>query len=126
MAGQVEITKRISDFSLRPGPRLKEQGKHSGEEFYDTYLNKWFKDAKDTNAILIVILDGTDGYLTSFIDEAFGRLVYFYGLDEVKKHLKIISELEPEWITRLTSKTYPSWEERRVHGEAPKITVSNS
>lgn len=124
MAKQIELTKRVLDFSQRPGPRLKEQGKHSGEEFYDSSLNEWFKEALSSDRTLVVILDGTDGYLTSFIDEAFGRLVYDYGLSKVKNNLKIISNFEPEWLSRLESRTFPIWEERRRNGEAPKHTLA--
>ena len=122
MAEQTKIIKRVTEFSLRPGPRYKNQGSFSGEEFYNNFLKDWFEVALKTNSILHVVLDGTDGYLTSFIDESFGRLIYDFGRASVEKHLKIVSELEPEWISRLNNKTYPFWEQRRINHEAPITT----
>lgn len=34
--------------------------------------------------MLLVDLDGTSGYPSSFLDEAFGELVYDFSLEEVK------------------------------------------
>ena len=68
------------------------------------------------------MLDGTDGYLSSFIDESFGRLVYEYGRDAVEKRLKVISEIEPEWLKLLNDKTFPAWELRRREGRKPRET----
>lgn len=124
MAEQNIITRWVADFSLRPGPRYCEQGKFSGEEFYDHFLKSWFEEAINSNSSLEVILDGTDGYLTSFIDESFGRLVFDFGLNEVKSRLIVISKLEPEWLNRLENKTFPAWSERRKKGDAPKHTKS--
>lgn len=124
MAEQTKIIKYIKDFSLRPGPRYIIQGDFSGELFYNDYLKEWFEEANRSNMVLEVVLDGTDGYLTSFIDESFGRLVYDFGLNEVQHRLRVISELEPEWLTRLETKTYPAWSERRLKNEAPKNTLT--
>lgn len=124
MAEQTKITKYVKDFSLRPGPRYINQGDFSGEQFYNEYLKEWFEEAIRSNMVLEVVLDGTDGYLTSFIDESFGRLVYDFGLSEVHDRLRVISELEPEWLTRLETKSYPAWSERRLKNEAPKNTLA--
>lgn len=122
MAEQTKLIRRVADFSLRPGPRYCQQGDYSGEEFYDNCLKSWFEDALNSNSILEVILDGTDGYLTSFIDEAFGRLVYDFGLDCVKRNLKITSVVEPEWANRLENRSFPAWETRRIENIPPKHT----
>ena len=45
MAEQAQIIKKVMDFSLRPGPRFREQGKNSGEAFYPE-LKEWFADAE--------------------------------------------------------------------------------
>lgn len=118
------ITKRVLDFSDRPGPRYKEQGKHSGEEFYIDYLKMWFDEALREGKHLRVVLDGTDGYLSSFLDEAFGRLVYDYGKDTVVSNLIVVSNQEPVWINKLNVKTFPSWALRRIQGNAPRYTHS--
>lgn len=116
------LCKKVTDFSLRPGPRYCEQGKNSGEEFYINYLKPWFEEALKEGLTLNVVLDGTDGYLSSFLDEAFGRLVYDFSENKVKKFLKISSFQEPGWINKLNSKTFPSWESRRLKGVSPKTT----
>ncbi|MDE6449229.1 MAG: STAS-like domain-containing protein [Muribaculaceae bacterium] len=118
------IVKRIADWALRPGPRFREQGPKSGEEFYCTRLKEWYEEAVDKGLTLTIDLDGTDGYLTSFIDESFGRLVYDFGRDNVEKTVIVKSDMEPEWLSRLMDKTYPAWEKRRIEGAAPRSTVS--
>lgn len=124
MEKQNIISKRVMDFSLRPGPRYFNQGPSSGEEFYARFLNPWFKEALKANALLEVVLDGTDGYLASFIDEAFGRLVYDFGLETVKNNLIVVSNLEPEWKSIMNRTTFPVWQTRRERCESPKHTLS--
>ncbi len=85
------IIKYVRDYAQSPGPRYDDQGKKSGEDFFNSRLKSWFNDAVSSSRKLIVVLDGTDGYLSSFLDESFGRLVYYFGLDNVVKNLKIIS-----------------------------------
>lgn len=118
------MTKRTIDFSTRPGPRYRSQGEFSGEEFFEKCLNEWFCEARESGRTLRVVLDGTDGYLSSFIDEAFGRLVYTYGIDEVNRILELVSDEEPVWKSKLADKTFPAWQERREKGEAPRMTQS--
>lgn len=118
------IYRRVSDFSLRPGPRYREQGNYSGEEFYDDCLKPWFEEALVKHIPLNLVLDGTDGYLSSFLDESFGRLVYDFSEDKVKKNLVISSHQEPYWVTKLVSKTFPNWEQRRLIGNSPKTTFA--
>jgi hypothetical protein len=63
------------DFSKAPGPRLREEGKHSGQEFREEILYPKVRDAIDTHTKIIIDLDGTFGYGTSFLEEAFGGLI---------------------------------------------------
>jgi hypothetical protein len=63
------------DFSTTPGPRTREEGQYSGELFLDTILKQRFEEAVAANGILLVDLDGTEGYATSFLEAAFGGLV---------------------------------------------------
>lgn len=122
MAEQIQIVKKVLDFAQSPGPRFIDQGPNSGEQFYNEALSHWFEEALNKGKQLVVILDGTDGYLTSFLDESFGRLVYYNGADKVKRNLIVVSEVEPEWLKMLNEKTFINWENRRSAGEAPKIT----
>jgi len=82
------------DFTPHPGPRLKKQGKFSGEEFRKLLVEKLL-DAD----LLYVDLDGTSGFGSSFLDEAFGGLIRSEGMsrDEVKKRIIIKSEMDPSY-----------------------------
>lgn len=60
-----------NDFSPYPGGRYPEDGKFSGQEFRDNFLIPRL----EANEPFIVQLDGTRGYGSSFLEEAFGGLV---------------------------------------------------
>lgn len=111
-----------TDFSRYPGLRNIDISDHSGEEFYHKLLNDTFALAYEGDYTLEVILDGTTGYAPSFLDEAFGNLIYDFGLDVVKKHLKIISVEEPSWLDKIHGDTYIQWETRRKAEQEPKTT----
>lgn len=115
----------VMDYSMSPGPRYCSQGDDSGEDFYHTKLNEAFNKALTENKILEVNLDGPDGYASSFLDEAFGNLVYDFGIDTVSQNLLVISNEEPEWLDMLKDETFQEWEERRKKQEAPKKTVAH-
>jgi hypothetical protein len=103
----------LEDFSEFPALRHCNISDESGEKFYHNVLNKAFKEAYDLNEKLIVNLDATAGYASSFLDEAFGNLVYDFTLDIVKSNTEIISEQEPHWKDMIINQTYPQWEARR-------------
>ena len=116
------IDLKVLDYSISPGPRYCNQGEESGEDFYHKLLNKAFYDAYEQGAKLRINLDGPDGYASSFLDEAFGNLVYDFTKELVLKYVQIISDEEPEWIEMLEQDTYVKWQTRRVNQSAPKIT----
>ena len=91
----------IIDFTEYPGLRYKSQGDYSGELLYESYLKDLFQQTIENDTILIVNLDGTAGYAASFIDELFGNIVYDFGMELFNKHLQIVSNEEPEWITMI-------------------------
>jgi len=62
-------------FSRTPGPRYVDEGDFSGELFRRDFLLPEVRAAIETGEILVVDLDGTAGYGTSFLEEAFGGLV---------------------------------------------------
>lgn len=62
-------------FSRTPGPRYIDEGEFSGELFRNEVLAPLVKQALESGAELHVNLDGTAGYGTSFLEEAFGGLV---------------------------------------------------
>lgn len=105
-----EITiKILTDFSESPGPRYENQGPDSGEKFYHDLLNDKFAQACQKNCQLVLDLDGTDGYMSSFLDEAIGNLVFDFGADVVKKHLVIVSNEEPAWKEVIENQVIPEW-----------------
>src|SRR5690349_17177962 len=68
-------TIRIADFARSPGGRFVSDGPFSGEWFRDSILAPELGKAIATNDRLEVVLDGTSGYGSSFLEEAFGGLV---------------------------------------------------
>ena len=64
-----------NDYSKTPGPRYKEEGKHPGEEFREVCLIPKLSSAIREQKKLLIDLDGTAGYGTSFLEESFGGLV---------------------------------------------------
>lgn len=113
----------LHDFSEYPALRYCNLSDHSGEEFYHKVLNGAFKQAFEQNENLIVDLDGTDGYTASFLDEAFGNLVYDFTLDVIKKRLEIVSLQVPHWKKMIESQTFDQWETRRKKSEPPVVTA---
>ena len=65
---------RVTEFTGTPGPRKRIQGDFSGQQFLEEYLLPRFDEAVRLGVKLIVHLDGTEGYATSFLEEAFGGL----------------------------------------------------
>ncbi|GGG35372.1 hypothetical protein GCM10011532_18970 [Christiangramia forsetii] len=90
------MIKVATDFSPFPGSRYMSEGKHSGEEFRNNLLAPAFKKALEENKKVIVNLDGTAGYGTSFLEEIFGGLIRENNFDytEVINRLEIISNEE--------------------------------
>lgn len=113
----------LDNFSEFPGLRNCNISDNSGEEFYHKVLNQEFKDAFEKKEKLIVNLDATAGYASSFLDEAFGNLVFDFTLDNVEKCIEIISIQEPHWKEMIENKTYLQWESRRKKNETPKVTA---
>ena len=115
----------LTDFSEFPALRHCNISDKSGEEFYHSILNPAFKEAFDKKEKLAVNLDATAGYASSFLDEAFGNLVFDFTLENVKKFIEIISNQEPHWKNMIEQETYPQWEERRKSKKNPKVTANH-
>ena len=93
----MSILLRIADrFTTRPGARYVTDGPHSGEEFRKKLLENEFRAAMEANEELIVDLDGTAGYATSFLEEAFGGLARLFGIEVVHRLIRIKSDEEPD------------------------------
>lgn len=92
------IILKISDFSITPGVRTPDEGAFSGHEYRTSILEPKFTDALSRGEKVKIILDGTLGYATSFLEEVFGGLVRSFGFDKVKKHLEIVSNQRPFYL----------------------------
>jgi hypothetical protein len=90
-----EIIKIASDFTDAPGARYRTNGPKSGEEFYEDILKPKFDAAIDAGKELVVDMDDTWGYASSFISESFGRLSTEYGASVVLGTLSIKSDEDP-------------------------------
>lgn len=64
---------KVRDFSEFPGPRKESIGPNSGEKFRETVLLPKLKE--HPNDLIVVNLDGTAGYGSSFLEESFGGLI---------------------------------------------------
>ena len=83
-------------FSRTPGSRYEKEGRFSGEEFRNLILYPAIKESIDNDNILVIDLDGTAGYGTSFLEESFGGLIRINKLDydKILGHLKFVSKEE--------------------------------
>ncbi len=88
------------DFSSSPGPRYKREGDFSGEQFRNSILEDKVKQCISTNTKLLIDLDGTAGYGTSFLEESFGGLIRVCKFDYsiIVKILTFKSDEEPYLI----------------------------
>ena len=88
------------DFSDTPGARYKKDGDFSGQEFREKFLEPLFADPDDNTKIRI-ILDGTEGYATSFLEEAFGGLTRQHGVKRVQSRIKFVSTEDKLLVTEI-------------------------
>lgn len=96
------MTKTINvadDFSRYPYGRLRLYSETSGEVFRQDVL----LSAIQENDHVVVELDGTEGYGSSFLDEAFANLIRVEKLDKdmVKNRLKFVSKDDPSLINEI-------------------------
>lgn len=74
-----------TDFSPEPYGRYPSDGKDNGTRFRDDWL---VPGLKKFGAVTIV-MDGAEGYGSSFLEEAFGGLVRFCNYSAVDLHAKL-------------------------------------
>lgn len=96
------------EFSSTPGFRTKEEGPFPAVDFRDNLLYPRLKDAIENNDILMVDLDGSAGYGTSFLEEAFGGLIRECKLSyqDIKAHLQLKSDDDPSYIDEINGYLY--------------------
>lgn len=77
------------EFTKTPGPRYKELGKFSGQEFREDVLKKLLKEYQ------FVEIDGsgiTTSFNPSFLSEAFGKLVEEIGDEEFFRRVRLYNK----------------------------------
>ena len=91
------------DFSTIPGARFPEEGDFSGQDFRTKILCPALKKAISENEVLTIVLDGTAGLGTSFLEESFGGLIRNdrFSLDILQKYINIVSEEDPDYIAEI-------------------------
>ena len=94
---------RVLDFSEFPGPRHEHIGPFSGQRFREEVLLPAIKEHGINN--ISIDLDGTAGYGSSFLEEAFGGLIRAgvpYS-DIISLSDRIISAEDPSLISEVRS-----------------------
>lgn len=88
------MIKIATDFSPVPSGRYRTDGPDSGERFREEFLIP----ALEGGGKLIVDIDGTEGYQTSFLEEAFGGLIWNKVIDkaDLLNRLEIINK-DPDY-----------------------------
>lgn len=89
------------DFSSTPiGRYYPDDGPFCGQAFREQHLLPLLKSHERVQ----VDLDGTEGYGSSFLEEAFGGLVRVHGLSaaEVRRRIDFLSSEDPTLIDEIT------------------------
>lgn len=88
------------DFTRFPSGRFRRNGSTSGEAFREDFLETPLREGLEVT----VELDGTIGYGSSFLEEAFGGLVRTLGVaaSELNLKLSLVSE-DPALIEEIAS-----------------------
>lgn len=96
---QVKVINIAKDFSEEPIGRFPADSDFNGEKFREKYL----VPALSNYDKVIIELDGTEGYGSSFLDEAFGGLVRVNKLskEELLNRLELISIEDESLITEI-------------------------
>ena len=75
-------------------------------EFFEKLLDGKYNEASELSVKLKIILDGGEGYTSSFLNEAFRLLGEKYGADVVWNNLIIVSEERPKYIAKIKKSVY--------------------
>jgi STAS-like domain of unknown function (DUF4325) len=90
------------EFTTTPGPRSRDEGEFSGEQFLTELLLPRFQTAEKAREELLIDLDRTEGYANSFLEAAFGGLAREVGEENVQRVLKFKSDDEPFLIEEIS------------------------
>ncbi len=102
------------EYTRCPGARYESEGDYSGERFRKEFLAPKLKAAIKAGVKLEVVLDGSAGYSTSFIEESFGGLIRtdHYTLQEVQDNIIITSNEDPSYVEDINVYWSHAWENR--------------
>ena len=92
------ISKQYTD---TPGPRYRRQGDFSGEQFREEHLESLFDVYKSSHTPVVIELDGTFGYPTSFLEEAFGGLAREHPVSEVLAAFQFVATEQPSIVAEI-------------------------
>jgi hypothetical protein len=101
MEDTLKILSISNDFTNAPGARNIDEGPFSGEQFLKNVLQPEFLKAIEGNYTLLIDLDNTEGYATSFLEEAFGGLARLHTKSKVLSKLEFKSDDEPLLIDEI-------------------------
>ena len=88
-----KVLVRVADFTLLPGARYVSDGEGSAEQFFDDFIVDKIKEPNNTS--LMIDLDGTAGYASSFVSELAVRICKAFGRRYAKKNVEITSNEDP-------------------------------
>lgn len=96
----MKVINVAKEFTRFPSGRFKRNGSTSGEAFREDHLEPKLKEGET----LTIELDGTIGYGSSFLEEAFGGLVRSLKLsaEDLKTKIKFVSE-DPALLEEIAS-----------------------
>jgi len=97
---------KVNDWTSAPGGRYRKHGPFSGEEYRDDFLIPALLSGRR----LIIDLDGTFGFPTSWLWEVFGNLSYVYK-EMFPGHVEIKSEECPSFKTQIEECLRPEVQE---------------
>lgn len=95
--------KIATEFSKFPGPRDRGEGDYSAEDFFERLLLPRFNASLANGERLRIVLDGTAGYATSFLEGSFGKLQRDLKAKGIKilDHIDFVSVEEPYLIDEI-------------------------
>lgn len=105
------------DFSRIPGARFPQEGDHSGQEFRTKVLLPKLREAIAKKEKLCVILDGTAGLGTSFLEEAFGGLIREDNIpyEELQSTIVLVSEEDEDYMEEIKQYIKEAYEQKNNH-----------
>lgn len=96
----MKIINVARDFTRFPSGRFKRNGSTSGEAFREDFMEPLLKNGENIS----IELDGTIGYGSSFLEEAFGGLIRSLKIssNDLNLRLNLVSE-DPTLIEEISS-----------------------